>query len=241
MRLYLLSEGHSGTPREPHVHGHEVDNVTVLAAMTKLRTRSIDVADLSLNLRRNVQSVLMFRSGQFTVDHRDSDRISRKKSAWWEWALLHRAAKAVLQRFHLREGDMVRSLLLNSNSPVPGKGDPSREPHASAVDQRMSQGVVAPDQRQATAQPGAVDVSPTTPTTTSGHSAAGDGAGKSGSGDSTTAIIKAVESNAAQRGDRGAADADSKSGHAPPEGCKDAEVEAPRFRLAACFMSKVHG
>ena len=48
VRTYLHSDGHSGTPREPCVHGHEVDNVTVLAAMTKLRTRSIDRADLSL-------------------------------------------------------------------------------------------------------------------------------------------------------------------------------------------------
>ena len=244
VRLCLLSEGHSGTPREPHVHGHEVDNVTVLAAMTKLRTRSIDVADLSLNLlaeRRNVQSVLTFRSGQFMVDHRDSDRISRKKSAWWEWALLHRAVKAVLQRFNLREGDMVDLFCSTATARFPARVT-CQESHTPVLwintchrawshqtNDRLQHNQVLwtfppPHQLprvvtrlQETVQANRAVV--TAPLRSSKP-------WRAMLLNVATEVLPMPTANRVMH---------------PPEGCKDAEVEAPRFRLAAHFMSKVHG
>jgi len=112
VQLYCTSEDYRGELGRTHVHEHEVDDVTTLAAMNKLRTRSIEIADLGLKLlrfldSRHLQLIMIFQPGQYIVDHRQADAVSRRTSAWWEWAMDHKTVMNTINQAGLKQAQMV--------------------------------------------------------------------------------------------------------------------------------------
>lgn len=87
--------GLKGQVGQPITITNETDNTMNKKLLSKQRAKSTQASDLALRFQdyldaRNITVTAIFASGQTMVNGRQSDRLSRTKPKWFEWALPRR-------------------------------------------------------------------------------------------------------------------------------------------------------